>query len=68
MSSLEELNAEIAALKQKIGANEAKVDAGTLSGGKRGCYSPADINRYCSSHCPGTRETRGPTPTTATGW
>ena len=31
MSSLEELNAEIAALKQKIAANEAKVDAGTLS-------------------------------------
>ena len=31
MSSLEELNADIATLKQKIGANEAKVDAGTLS-------------------------------------
>jgi hypothetical protein len=31
MSSLEELNAEIAALKQKVAANEAKVDAGTLS-------------------------------------
>ena len=34
MSSLEELNAEIAALKQKIAANEAKVDAGTLSEAK----------------------------------
>ena len=31
MSSLEELNADIAALKQELGANKAKVDAGTLS-------------------------------------
>jgi hypothetical protein len=31
MSSIDELNADIAALKQKIAANEAKVDAGTLS-------------------------------------
>jgi hypothetical protein len=35
MSSLEEVNADIAALKQKIGANEAKVDAGTLSEAER---------------------------------
>ena len=31
MSSLEDLNRKIDALEQKIGANEAKVDAGTLS-------------------------------------
>jgi ribosomal protein L29 len=31
MSSFEELNAEIAALKQELGANKVKVDAGTLS-------------------------------------
>jgi hypothetical protein len=31
MSSLEEMNRKIDALEQKIGANEAKVDAGTLS-------------------------------------
>ena len=35
MSSLEELNREIDALEQKIGANEAKVDAGTLSEAER---------------------------------
>jgi hypothetical protein len=35
MSSLEELNADIAALKQKITANEAKVDGGTLSEAER---------------------------------
>jgi hypothetical protein len=35
MSSVEELNGEIAALKQKIAANEAKVDAGTLSEAER---------------------------------
>jgi hypothetical protein len=35
MSSFEELNAEIAALKQEIVANKAKVDAGTLSEAER---------------------------------
>jgi hypothetical protein len=34
MSSIDELNADIAALKQKIAANEAKVDAGTLADAK----------------------------------
>jgi hypothetical protein len=31
MSSLEELNRKIDALEQELGANKAKVDAGTLS-------------------------------------
>ena len=35
MSSIDELNADIAALKQKIAANEAKVDAGTLAEAER---------------------------------
>jgi hypothetical protein len=34
VSGLEELNREIDALKRKIVANEAKVDAGTLSEAK----------------------------------
>jgi hypothetical protein len=35
MSNLEEVNADIAALKQELGANKAKVDAGTLSEAER---------------------------------
>ena len=40
MSSFEELNADIAALKQEIVANKAKVDAGTLSEVERVAIHP----------------------------